>query len=159
MIVSPTQFNLLTMHRPIETLTAFHVGRSVGTVPAPIRYAVRQVLDQEHRKATLLRLSNARQARSAKPDPDDGDGHTEDKENTDRSGKHKGVAPSMNGVKRDFFGRIIDNARPVSSGGKSGAEDSVASKDDKPRVWISFNEGYSNAVRKPLTLRELLDGF
>ena len=147
------------MHRPIDILTAFHVGKSVGTLPAPIRYAVRQVLDQEHRRETLLRLSNARQARSAKLDPDNGEGHTVEEESKYPSGKHRRAAPCINGVKRDFFGRIIHNARPVSAGGKSNAEDTKPPKDDKPRVWVSFNEGYSNAVRKPLTLKELLDGF
>ena len=147
------------MHRPIDTLTAFYVGKSVGTLPAPIRYAVRQVLDQEHRKETLLRLSNAREARSAKLDPGNGGGHDADKESTHVSGKHRGAAPSLNVVKRDFFGRIIPNTRPVSIEGKSNAEDTTPSKDDKPRVWVSFNEGYSNAVRKPLTLKELLDSF
>lgn len=65
----------------------------------------------------------------------------------------------MNAVKRDFFGRIINEVRPVSAGGKSNAEDKAVSKDEEPRVWISFHEGYSNAVRKPLTLKELLENF
>lgn len=150
---------MLTTHRPIDTLTAFHMAKSTGTVPAPVRYAVRQVLDQEHRKETLLRLSTARQARSAKLDTDNGEAHTGDKENRNPFGKHRKAAPSMNGVKRDFFGRIINDVRPVSAGGKSNAEDRTASKNEEPRVWISFHEGYSNAVRKPLTLKELLESF
>jgi chromosome transmission fidelity protein 18 len=151
--------DVLTQHRPIDTLTAFHMAKSTGTAPAPVRYAVRQVLDQEHRKETLLRLANARQARSAKLDTDNGEVHTEDKENRHPNGKYRKAAPSMNAVKRDFFGRIINEVRPVSAGGKSNAEDKTASTDEESRVWISFHEGYSNAVRKPLTLKELLENF
>jgi chromosome transmission fidelity protein 18 len=158
-MTSPMSFNLLTIRRPIDTLTAFYLGRSVGAVPGPVRYAVRQVLDQEHRKETLLRLSNARQARSTTLDAGNGADHLEDKENTDPHGKHRRAAPSISSVKRDFFGRIINDARPVSAGGKANAVDRTASKDEEPRVWISFHEGYSNAVRKPLTLKELLESF
>ena len=154
------ELDLLTMHRPIDTLTDFHMAKSTGTVPAPVRYAVRQVLDQEHRKETLLRLAHARQARSAKLDTDNGEDYREDKENRHAPGKHTKAAPSTNsGVKRDFFGRIINHVRPVSAGDKSHAEDRAVSKDEEPRVWISFHEGYSNAVRKPLTLKELLESF
>jgi chromosome transmission fidelity protein 18 len=135
------------------------MGKSMGMAQAPVRYAVRQVLDQEHRKATLLRLSNARQARSARLDAANDIDHTEDKENADPRGKHRRGAPSISSVKRDFFGRIINGARPVSAGGKANAEDRTTSKDEEPRVWISFHEGYSNAVRKPLTLQELLETF
>ena len=135
------------------------MGKQTGTLPAPVRYAIRQVLDQEHRKEKLLRLSNARQARSAKLDTDNGELVTEDKENADPDGKHRRAAPSQSGAKRDFFGRIISDVRPVSAGGKSIPENMKASVDMEPRVWISFHEGYSNAVRKPLTLKELLESF
>jgi chromosome transmission fidelity protein 18 len=30
---------------------------------------------------------------------------------------------------------------------------------DVGRIWVSFNEGYSNAVRKPITVDELLRGL
>lgn len=135
------------------------MGKSAGTLPAPIRYAVRQVLDQEHRKDTLLRQAHARQARSTKLDGETGEDHAKDKENAHPHAKHSRAAPSISGVKRDFFGRIIDDARPVSAGGMAKLESQTALKDEEPRVWISFHEGYSNAVRKPLTLKELLESF
>jgi chromosome transmission fidelity protein 18 len=31
-------------------------------------------------------------------------------------------------------------------------------KDDN-KVWVSFHEGFSNAVRKPITIEELLRGL
>src|SRR5256885_12005024 len=133
------------------------MGKSTGTGPAPTRYAVRQVLDQEHRKETLLRLSNARKARSTTLGLVSGEEHAEDKENAYQNGTQRRAAPAGNGVKRDFFGRITNNPRPVSAVVKADAEEEMTSKDERPRVWVSFNEGYSNAVRKPLTLKELLD--
>ena len=72
-------------------------------------------------------------------------------------------------VKRDFFGRVIVNhespapaddegARPgskgqlVSGGGGKG-------KKAEGRIWVSYHEGFSNAVRKPIGLRELMEGL
>lgn len=40
-----------------------------------------------------------------------------------------------------------------------GADDATAAGDEGGRIWMSFNEGFSNAVRKPITLRDLMDGF
>src|SRR5436305_13303140 len=107
-------FTILTTYRPIDTLTTFHMGKQTGTLPAPVRYAVRQVLDQEHRKEKLLRLSNARQARSATLDTDNREPVTEDKEHADPRGTQRIAARSLNGAKRDFFGRLINDVRPVS---------------------------------------------
>jgi chromosome transmission fidelity protein 18 len=30
---------------------------------------------------------------------------------------------------------------------------------DRERVWVTFHEGYSNAVRKPVSLGELVGGL
>ena len=32
-------------------------------------------------------------------------------------------------------------------------------KELERKVWVSFHEGFSNAVRKPITLEELMRGF
>ena len=32
-------------------------------------------------------------------------------------------------------------------------------EDESGRVWVSFHEGFSNAVRKPITLAELMKGL
>ncbi len=122
---------------------------------APVRYAVRQVLDQELRKEKLLQSSKVRHARSPAMTgtQEEADEH---KENLNPDGKIEQaskVAPS----KRDFFGRIINEARPQPAG--KGGKQSEALQNEEVRVWLSFHEGFSNAVRKPLTLRELLDSF
>ena len=141
---------VLTQNRPIDTLTTYHVDKVSGTVPAPVRYAVRQVLDQEYQKEKILRASNARQARAGKSDAQ------EDAEEAAVVHPLEKVRPAS-GVKRDFFGRVIKDARTPSAGTSS--ENNPGPFVDAPRVWVHFSEGYSNAVRKPLTLKELLDSF
>ena len=125
----------------------------------PVRYAVRQVLDQELRKEKILQSSVSRHARSsALP------GSTHDDDNKENEGppdaKRKAEeAAAKRAVKRDFFGRIINDARPSSadSGGEKAIKSAKETQED--RVWVSFHEGFSNAVRKPITLKELLESF
>jgi len=73
-------------------------------------------------------------------------------------------------VKRDFFGRVLEVEGPRSMNGlrgdEGGKEESrearrkrVRTENGEGRVWVSFHEGYSNAVRKPVTIRELMGGL
>ena len=62
-------------------------------------------------------------------------------------------------ARRDFFGRVISDYRPKSSGKGSGVQTAKKEVQDEGRVWVSFHEGFSNAVRKPITLRELMESF
>ncbi len=132
---------------------------SVGASP-PVRYAVRQVLDQEYQKNIIVRENAARQARYKAGNPDD------DVEFSIASKEHKGhqALEIVIGAKKDFFGREIreeviplqeidGNAEP--EGKKKKKKDA---KDDN-KVWVSFHEGFSNAVRKPITVEELLRGL
>ena len=32
-------------------------------------------------------------------------------------------------------------------------------REEEHRVWVSFHEGFSNAVRKPISLEELMRGM
>ena len=146
---------VLTRYRPLDTLTAFQMDKTTSVAAAPVRYAVRQVLDQELRKEKLLQSSFARQARSSAlmGTQDDED---EDKENLNPSEKIAEAA-KMPTVKRDFFGRVVNEARPPSAG--KGARQTKEVDRKEARVWVSFHEGFSNAVRKPITLKELLDSF
>ena len=64
-------------------------------------------------------------------------------------------------VLRDFFGRIIKsptNAEEEESGAKMGKPEKEKKKTDpnSDSIWFCFKEGYSNAVRKPIKIRELL---
>ena len=135
-----------------------------GGPPAPVRYAIRQVLDQELSKESLRRQAESQQAKyskdsgdkSKKPGPGTGD---EDKENEDKLSK----SLLDKGAKRDFFGRIINESRRVSgddnedNGRMESAKGPTKERDDT--VWVSYHEGFSNAVRKPISLGELLAGL
>jgi chromosome transmission fidelity protein 18 len=148
--------------------------------PAPVRYAVRQVLDQEHQKNLLVRANAARQARykaGAHPDLDgndnDNDSDSAPLPTTASSNlKCPHQEPIIPTIKKDFFGRVVkDGFASFSVGGdssSSGGGDANASKKNKKKnpvgkdenkVWVSFHEGFSNAVRKPVTVEEILRGL
>lgn len=133
---------------------------------APTRYAVRQVLDQEYRKDIIRQQADARQARYKAGNPL---GDTADLEGTlkiDPVVSTESRKSKAQGTKRDFFGRIIVNeAQWNKQEGDECGDDSAKKRKPVPgeaeenRVWVSFHEGFSNAVRKPITLDELMRGL
>lgn len=154
--------NVTFFARPLDSLARFESTKTTSSSgpPAPVRYAVRQVLDQEHRREIQRIRSENRFARATgqnrldAPHPGDDDNNKENA--TDTSGKKHVTAIAG---KRDFFGRIINEARPGSAGQGMASAASKAVQKAEERVWVSFHEGFSNAVRKPITLREFLDSF
>ena len=50
---------------------------------------------------------------------------------------------------RDFFGRVV-------SPPKSNKENSIDLPNNNANIIYKYNEGYSNAVRKPIYMRDLL---
>jgi chromosome transmission fidelity protein 18 len=125
-----------------------------------VRYAVRQVLDQEYQKNIIVRENAARQARYKAGNPED------DIEfsilNRDNKGHH--AQERVLGAKKDFFGRVVrEEVMPlVEIDGNAPAEGNLGKKKDSKddnKVWVSFHEGFSNAVRKPITIEELLRGL
>lgn len=133
---------------------------------APTRYAVRQVLDQEYQKDIIRQQADARQARhkAGKPLADGADLSGILK--IDPIAGTESRKSKAQGAKRDFFGRIIVNdARPDRKDGDEAGENSaqkrkhVTGEEGENKVWVSFHEGFSNAVRKPITLDELMRGL
>lgn len=126
------------MEPPLDTLCTFETA---GASAAKTRYAVRQVLEQEWRKEEVRLAEEARLTRfggalpAAKKPAETGETITQKKR-----------------IVKDFFGRPV--AVPVHEPAKKTAPTSSA-----PTVWVSYHEGYSNAVRKPLTLAELMKGL
>lgn len=128
-----------------------------------MRYAVRQVLDQEYQKNIIVRENATRQARYRAGNPGDD-------EDFSFSGKKEqpghNITERVLGAKKDFFGRVvseeilplqeIDGNSSLEGKGRGKKMDDV--KGDN-KVWVSFHEGYSNAVRKPITIEELLRGL
>ncbi|THY65474.1 hypothetical protein D6C97_02403 [Aureobasidium pullulans] len=116
------------------------------------RFAVRQVLDQEFNIATKKSAEAARVTRG-------GGGAI-----TSLTDVVAGATlPAEQGkglkLKRDFFGRVVEKAETAEeedqdegSKKKRKVEEEGADK----RVWVTFHEGYSNAVRKPVSLKELV---
>ena len=152
---------LLTSSSPLDTLAIFETASQSGG-PAGIqsRYAVRQALDQEYQKFVIRQSTDMRQARynaGALP-----------------SGRAEGSSGAVSrpnettskpiAAKRDFFGRIISDATTTLNGeiqSNRVARRLKATLDAKTEreIWVSFHEGFSNAVRKPITLEELMRGF
>lgn len=88
-------------------------------------------------------------------------------------------------IKRDFFGRPVHTttipateiipdgtkidassiAKSTAFKGKAKTKAKGNNGDEEEgdrhggRIWVSFHEGFSNAVRKPISLGDLLEGF
>ena len=116
---------------------------------APVRYAVRQVLDQEYRKETTRKQPDALNAGG--------------KSVLGRSGSEHGTlaqkAMREGAVKRDFFGRVIQDPVSVSKDSEDGTSRTDETSKAGRKVWVTFHEGFSNAVRKPISMGELLAGL
>jgi chromosome transmission fidelity protein 18 len=118
------------------------------------RFAVRQVLSQEFSVHTKKTAETARVARGGIVSLTDAvAGATLPTLSRDGSKK----------AKRDFFGRVVAEEKE-----EEGEDEAVQQKrkrakldegGDKERVWVTFHEGYSNAVRKPVSLGELVGGL
>ncbi len=127
---------------------------------APARYSIRQALDQEYQKLLIRQRADAAQSRfKAGSIPGQIDEPSSAVERfllaTD-----EGKKPKVAATRRDFFGRIVNDAQPQSldSSNSEKNKNSLKGNDDN-KVWVSFHEGFSNAVRKPITLEELMRGF
>ncbi|KAL2141771.1 hypothetical protein VTI28DRAFT_2027 [Corynascus sepedonium] len=166
------------MEPDLDALATFETASaSILTSQAPTRYAVRQVLDQELHKALAQKESAARQARLRSGGAAGShihhhqQGHHDnfgesDKENAQHSRGPKSpeertrIAAAAAAVKRDFFGRVIIERPLAEMDGNAGKKAKRAAEASKAgRVWVTYNEGLNNAVRKPITLEEFLKGF
>lgn len=144
------------MVRPLDTLVTFETTPDSGAA-APVRYAVRQVLDQEYQKNIIVRENKARQARYKAGNPDDDIDYSFDtKENKGHHAYEKAFAP-----KKDFFGRVVEEATPLQEIDGNAEEGKGRRKREGKgsKVWVSFHEGFSDAVRKPITIDELFRGL
>jgi len=150
------------MEPPLDILVTFETSPSAGAVAAPVRYAVRQVMDQEYQKNIIIRENAARQARYRAGNLDDQVDYSfsTNKENKIPEMKERTIL-----AKRDFFGRVVSeqvlplqeiNGNGEGEGGKKRRKKDGMSDN---KVWVTFHEGYSNAVRKPITIEELMRGL
>lgn len=140
-------------------------GAHVLAAQIPVRYAVRQVLDQELQKTIAQRETAARQARfragmggaAAEPEPQDLLPH-DDKENATAGQKALPIMPTI--VKKDFFGRVVlEKPLHEIDGNSGGQKKGQAADKEENKVWVTYHEGLNNAVRKPITLEDFLKGL
>lgn len=131
------------------------------TSSAPVRYAVRQVLDQEYQKEQLQRRSAAGQAKLStsgqKPSAPTHHGHSN--RPASPSGTEDALAARLSAPKRDFFGRIVANNEPDPGVRRGDKEQMKPQNKGLQHPWVSFHEGASNAVRRRITMDELLLGL
>lgn len=144
----------------MDILVTFETTPNAASAPAPVRYAVRQVLDQEYQKNIIVRENAARQARYRAGNlNDDMDfSFAKSKENKGRQAVERVLGPT-----KDFFGRLVveDTTLQEIDGNSEMDKKKSKGKTEKGdnKVWVTYHEGYSNAVRKPLTVEELLRGL
>ncbi|CAH0021888.1 unnamed protein product [Clonostachys rhizophaga] len=140
----------------LDALSTFETAASLLSSQAPVRFAVRQALDQELQRTIALREAQARQARFKS-----GGGANDllqapvldNKENLEPAAAQ---AKDATVVKRDFFGRII-LAQPLAE--LAGNSEEKRAKREEQNVWITYHEGLNNAVRKPMSLHEFMRGL
>lgn len=151
---------LANIGSPLDVLANFETAsQSAQTTAPPVRYAIRQALDQQYQKYLVRRNEEARQARyraGAIVGPNLEAGTSELVLPTG-----EGKQPKHAGVKRDFFGRIIDDVSSNSSEDRASDKRPKVSNGQQQAdmVWVSFHEGSSTAVRKPITLEDLMRVF
>ncbi|KAM5466936.1 Chromosome transmission fidelity protein 18 [Microsporum audouinii] len=154
------------MEPSLDSLNSFSkvkgTALSTGSISAPVRYAVRQALDQEYRKSLIKRQSEPQTSHYGGPSGSAKGSNSKDANDGENSSKQAKSSRST-GPKRDFFGRIIPEKPPGASPdtGKAGQGSSRTSDANKKakKVWVSYHEGFSNAVRKKITMAELLSGL
>jgi chromosome transmission fidelity protein 18 len=126
------------MEPSLDALGTFSGFKPSGPAEG-VRFAVRQVLESEWRRRGEKVPSYVSAVKEKKKDE-----APEAREN------------KLKDVKRDFFGRVIKEA-PKANVDETAAQKQTQSSEG--RVWVSFHEGFSNAVRRPITLAELMSGL
>jgi chromosome transmission fidelity protein 18 len=130
------------MEPGLEGLVGFDTMNTTGNADT-VRYAVRQVLEGEWMRRTLRKTSGV-----------------EHIVGRDKKKESKEEKPVKDDVKRDFFGRTVKDEVSEKSGRlKSVTAMAKGVVGKEGRVWVSYHEGYSNAVRRPITFDELMRGF
>ncbi|KAL9114489.1 MAG: hypothetical protein Q9227_001570 [Pyrenula ochraceoflavens] len=148
------------MEPALDTLSSYHLGTSSASVSnAPVRYALRQVLEQECRKEALRQRSKARLDQAMSADPSQQAVNLQDAGNDKENAEGTSKKSSGSRVKRDFFGRVIVNEQKPGATRINLKEAAIGTNGKETRTWVSYHEGYSNAVRKPITLKELMDSM
>ena len=146
----------------MDSLAVFETADPSGSTTAPARYAIRQALDQEYHKYLMRQRADAPHARHQHGGDLGSEVDLGVLNKQTASTEVDGITFKAVAVRRDFFGRTIDaasrTARDYLCQNESGGSHDLK-MDKGENVWVSYHEGFSNAVRKPITLEELMRGF
>ncbi|KAJ2449118.1 Chromosome transmission fidelity protein 18 [Coemansia sp. RSA 2336] len=141
---------IFRLEPPIDRLYALGSRRPQRAI-LPMRYPVRQLISQEIEHVRRARydmdIDDANSRESAARE------HIE-RLRADQQPQPKASAGSATKIARDFFGRAI--TKPANDKASSGSENVSSSQPATSRVWFHFFEGFSNAVRKPTQMSEIL---
>jgi len=118
-------------------------------------------LDQEYGRDATRRDHEARAARMQTPGGV-ADAHETHNSDQDKNNLAAVVATtsSSTALKRDFFGRSVAS---LASSSLTASADHAGPVRGAPqsegRIWVTYHEGFSNAVKKPITMKELMEGM
>lgn len=135
------------MEPPLDTLASFET--LAGRRDDKVRYAVRSVLEMEWKKESV-RIDMENRKRRGGQDNEE----VVVPEETEQDIAQRLEDTNRKAVKRDFFGRVITDQPNVK-----GRVTKTQEESEKDRIWVSFHEGFSNAVRKPITIDDLFRGL
>ncbi|GAO48920.1 hypothetical protein G7K_3082-t1 [Saitoella complicata NRRL Y-17804] len=127
---------------PLEGAVMFEGGVSQKVLPQ--RYAIRQMIAQGIERVRLQRRKTEVL------------GITPEEPTSSTKKGEVGAAGGKEAVKKDFFGRVIVPKTEEENEGEGAEKKKRKWEAEKPRVWVKYHDGYSNAVRKLITLNELL---
>ena len=147
------------MNPALDALSVFETATGGGL--EKVRFAVRQILDQEYGRDATRRDHEARAARMQTPGGV-ADAHETHNSDQDKNNLAAVVATtsSSTALKRDFFGRSVAS---LASSSLTASADHAGPVRGAPqsegRIWVTYHEGFSNAVKKPITMKELMEGM
>ncbi|KAG4305095.1 hypothetical protein PORY_001265 [Pneumocystis oryctolagi] len=128
---------------PIEMLTTFNFLKRHK--PIPLKYSICQVINMELENEKL-RIQKQKHDKSL----------NEILDNTSVCKRKLDESTSVKSeVTKDFFGRIVDKTINNKKFKNFNDRNKVSIK-PKAKIWVKFHEGYSNAVRRPISIEELL---
>ncbi|OJD29326.1 chromosome transmission fidelity protein 18 [Diplodia corticola] len=144
---------IFRMEPPLDALGRYETMSSEGRQDEKVRYAVRQIMDVEFRKESLRLEAEARKRRGGAVELEAA------AVGEDVEVRNVAAALEKIVVKKDFFGRTVAEAVPLTPVEIEKRRKEREEKGADEDVWVSFHEGFSKAVRKPITLSELLGGL
>lgn len=137
---------------PLDDLVFFETANSCA-VSRPARYAVRQVLDQEYQKRLAFRANSVKSTKERELHGS----RNSSQETQQKDSLVKSLI--LTDFEKDFFGRIIKKSSSSSKDDSLQGKKSFIGQLGDQRAWVTFHEGFSNAVKKPLSIEHLLRGL